>query len=124
MTAVAIPVFQMPDRYPTLPPTALSFNIGSGTAMTSPGDGVTFPSFGREVIIVKGGAGSHVLTIKSVPDPILNRSGDIVYTLGIGLMAVLPQLDVEGFRQADGTVVITGDAGCTDVLFWVLELTN
>ena len=92
--------------------------------MTTVTDGVSFPIFGREVILVKGGAASHVITVKSVVDPILHRAGDIVYTLGIGLLMVLPQLQPDGFQQTNGTCIIISDAGGTDVKFWVLRLTN
>jgi hypothetical protein len=123
MAVVPIPVFQMPAKYPVLPPAALSLNIGTGTSMTVVTDGVSFPCTGNEIILVKGGAASHVLTVASVIDQ-FKRSGDIVYTLGIGLMAIFPQIQPAGFAQPDGTVKITSDASGTDVLFWVIRLTQ
>jgi hypothetical protein len=123
MAVVPITVFQMPAKYPTLPPTALSLNIGVGTSMTTVTDGVSFPITGKEIIIVKGGAASHVLTVSSVADA-YKRTGDIIYTLGIGLYAVLPQVQPAGFMQAAGTCIIISDAGGTDVLFWVLRLAD
>lgn len=123
MAVVPITVKQMPAKYPSLPPTALSLDLGAGTSMTVVADGVSFPLTGKEIIFVKGGAAGHALTIKSVPDA-LKRTGDIVYTVGIGVYSCLPQVQPAGFMQADGTCVITSDAGGTDVLFWVVRLTD
>jgi hypothetical protein len=123
MAVVPLTVFQMPAKYPVLPITALALNIGVGQSMTVVGDGVSFPCTGREIIIALGGAGSHVLTVASQPD-VYKRTGDLVYTLGIGLYCVLPQIQPAGFMKTDGTVVITSDGGGTDVKFWCLRLTD
>lgn len=120
MAVVPLTVFQMLPNYPVLPPVALSYNIGTGQSMTVVTDGVSFPLTGNEIIVMKGGAASHVLTISSVADQ-FGRVGDIVYTLGIGLFAVLPKLQPAGFKQTDGTCLIKSDAGGTDVLFWCLR---
>jgi hypothetical protein len=113
----------MPAKWTVLPITALALNIGAGQSMTVVTDGVSFPCTGKEIILMKGGAGSHVITATSRVDP-YNRTGDIVYTLGIGLMAVLPQLQPAGFSQSTGLCIITSDGGGTDVLFWCLRLTD
>jgi hypothetical protein len=123
MAVVTITVTQMAAKYPTLPPTALSLNLGTGTSMTTVADGVSFPLTGKEIVFVLGGAASHVLTVKSVVDQ-FGRTGDIVYTLGIGLYCVLPQIQPAGFKQADGTCNIISDAGGTDVKFFVIRLTD
>jgi hypothetical protein len=119
MAIVPITPTQLNPLYPALPPTALSMNLRTGTSMTVVGDGVSFPLTGNEIVIVKGGAASHILTFKSVADQ-LKRSGDIVYTLGIGLMMAI-KIPAAGFQQADGTCNIISDAGGTDVLFWVIK---
>lgn len=123
MAVTPITVFQMPAKYPTLPPTALSLNIGVGTVAAVAADGVSFPLTGKEIVIVLGADASQVLTVKSTIDA-FRRTGDIVYTIGIGLYMVLPQIQVAGFVQADGTCVITFDAGGTDVKVWVLRLAD
>jgi hypothetical protein len=110
----------MIPNYPTLPPTALSMNIGAGQSMTTVTDGVRFALTGNEIVIMKGGAASHVLTVASVVDQ-NKRPGDIVYTLGIGLFAVLPKLQPAGFADSSGNCTITSDASGTDVLFWVVR---
>lgn len=122
MAVTPIPVFQMAAKYPTLPPTALSLN-NTFTVATTAADGVSFPLTGREIVIVKGGAASQVITVTSVADD-KKRTGDIVYTVGIGLFTILPQLQPAGFMQTNGTCVITIDAGGTDVGFMVLRLAD
>jgi hypothetical protein len=120
MAIVPLTVKQMLAQYPTLPPTALTMNIGAGESMTTVTDGVTFPCDGNTIILMKGGAASHVLTVKSTTDA-FKRTGDIVYTLGIGLYAVLPKLQPAGFADASGLCTITSDASGTDVLFWAIR---
>jgi hypothetical protein len=120
MAVVPLTVFQMPKNYPTLPPTALSLDIGVGESATTAADGVSFPCNGNEIILVKGGAASQVITVKSVLNG-FNRLGDIVYTVGIGLLSVLPKIQPAGFNQSNGTVVITINAGGTDVKFWCIK---
>lgn len=123
MATVPLTVFQMAQKYPTLPPTALSLDLGAGESADVEADGVSFPITGNEIILVQGGAGSQVVTIKSVADS-WNRSGDIVYTVGIGLLSVLPQVQPLGFTQSNGTCKIIVDAGGTDVLFWCVRLSQ
>ena len=122
MAVTPITVMQMPAKYPVLPPTALSLNSVATVAAVA-ADGVSFPITGKEIVIVKGGAASQVLTVKSVADQ-FKRSGDIVYTIGIGLICILPQLQPVGFMQSDGTCLITLNAGGVDVGFWVFRLTD
>lgn len=121
MAVVPIPIFQLGPNYPTLPPTALGFNIGVGTVATTVGDGVSFVCTGKEIILVLGADASQVITVTSVANG-YKRTGNMVYTMGIGLYAVLPMIQPAGFLQPDGTVVITLDAGGTDVKFWALRL--
>ena len=126
MTAVLLTVKQMVPKYPPLPPTAASMDIGTGQVMTVVADGVTFPCTGQEIILVLGGAAPHALTVKSntVGDP-FKRTGDIVYTVGAGLYSVLPQIQPGGFMDpATGLVNIISDAGGTDVKFWCIRLAN
>jgi hypothetical protein len=120
MAVVPLTVFQMPKNYPALPPTALSLDIGLGQSATTAADGVSFPCTGKETILIKGGAAAQVVTVTSVVNG-RNRLGDIVYTVGIGLMSVLPKIQPLGFNQANGTVVITINAGGTDVKFWCIR---
>lgn len=122
MAVTPITVFQMPAKWPTLPPTALSLNNTFTTAAVA-ADGVSFPITGKEIVIVKGGAASQIITVTSVVDQ-FKRTGDIVYTVGIGLFSILPQIQPEGFRQSNGTCVITINAGGTDVGFMVLRLAD
>jgi hypothetical protein len=123
MAVVAIPVYQVLGKWPVIPLTALSLNIGTGTVMTVVGDGVSFPLTGKEIILMLGGAASHVLTIASRLDT-FNRLGDITYTLGIGLYAVLPQLQPGGYAAGTGLCTITSDAGGTDIKFWCIRLSD
>jgi hypothetical protein len=123
MSVVVIPIFQMAAKYPALPPTALALNIGAGTVATTAAHGVSFACTGNEIILVQGGAASQVVTVTSVVNG-FNRTGNIVYTVGIGLLSVLPQIQPAGFLQSDGTVVITLDSGGTDVKFWCIRLAS
>ena len=123
MAVVPLTVFQMPAKWPTLPIGAGTLTIGAGQSMTVVTDGVSFPCTGKEIIIIKGGAAAHVLSIVSRLDP-YNRFGDIAYSVGIGLYAVLPQLQPQGYAATTGLTTITSDAGGTDVLFWCLRLSD
>lgn len=124
MAVVPITPTQMLPNYPTLPPTVLTMNLGVGTSMTTVADGVNFPLTGNEIVVALGGAASHVLTVKSVAEPNMKRSGDIVYTLGIGLYMAFPRLQPAGFADSSGNCTIISDAGGTDVKFWVIKLAS
>lgn len=123
MAVTPIPVFQMSAKYPVLPPTALSLDIGAGTMAAVAADGVSFPCTGKEIILVQGADAQQVVTVTSVANR-FNRTGNIVYTVGVGLLSVLPQIQPDGFLQSNGTVVITLDAGGTDVKFWCIRLVD
>lgn len=123
MAVTPITVFQMSAKYPSLPPTALSLDIGAGTSAAVAADGVSYVATGKEIVLVKGADAPQVVTVTSVADR-YNRTGNIVYTVGTGLMSILPQIQLDGFQQSNGTVVMTLDAGGTDVLFWVIRLTD
>jgi len=123
MAVIPLPVFTMPAKWPTLPIGAGTLTIGAGTVMTVITDGVSFPLTGKEVILILGGAAAHVLSIASRVDP-YNRLGDIAYSVGIGVYAVLPQLQQQGYMASTGLCTITSDAGGTDVKFWCLRTTD
>jgi hypothetical protein len=121
MAVVPLTVYSLLPNWPVLPLVASSLLIGAGQSMTTVGDGVSFPLTGKEVIVCKGGAAAHVLTIASRLDP-FNRLGDITYNVAIGVYTCFPQIQPQGYAASTGLCTITSDAGGTDVLFWCLRL--
>jgi len=121
MSVVTLSVFTMSAKYPTLPPTAASLDLGVGQVATTAADGVKFPCTGKEIILVLGADADQVLTVVSVADPWL-RTGNIVYTAQDTIYSVLPQIQPQGFADANGFVTITLNAGGEDVKFWCIRL--
>jgi hypothetical protein len=72
-------------------------------------DGDTFACTGRELLIVKNGAGTNTITITSVADE-ENRTGDITtYSLGANEVAIfcVGLTNAAGWKSTGGTIRIT-----------------
>lgn len=75
------------------------------------GDAVDFNQCdftGREQIVARNvGATARTLTIVSVPDPLLQRTGDIAtYSIGAGKQITVDFLPLAGFRQSNGKLYL------------------
>ena len=95
-------------KYPALPVTATSLDVGEITANDT--NGIDFVASGREIIIAHNTTGGALtFTLVSVADP-FGRTGDITsYSVGAGLFSIVPT-PVAGFAGAGGKIQITVSA--------------
>jgi len=81
-----------------------------------------FACSGNDLIFAHNtGASPATITINSVADPQLGRTGDVAaFSLGAGEYAVFGPLSRAGWMQTDGYVYL--EASATDVKFGVVQL--
>ncbi len=119
MARLAVPITTAVAGYPATPLAANALDYVYTAAGASFADGAGFPLTGREVLLIKGGAGATTVTISSVVDE-KKRTGDITaFAIGIGEFCAI-QLPVDGWRQPDGQLYFAASAA--DVSFAVLRL--
>ena len=81
-----------------------------------------FAASGKDFLVAYNtGAGAHTVTITSTMDD-NGRTGDIVYALGAGELAVLGPLDLEGWVQTNWKIYLEADSA--EVFLGVLDLSN
>jgi hypothetical protein len=122
MAILAIPITQMPAKYPSLPITANALDVVFTLSGADFADKAHWQLGGKDILIVHGGAGAITLTVESSADP-YNRTGNITaYSIGIGEYAVFPQFQLAGWVDASGYLVVVASAA--DLGFLVLRLTD
>lgn len=123
MARLALPVKQLPAKYPALPIAANALDVTWTAAGAAFADGFSFPLTGKEILLVRNGnVGAQTVTINSVADP-YRRTGDITaYSVGPGEYAVFPQFQMTGWQQPNG--LLHGAASAADVMLAVLRLAD
>jgi len=106
MAATALPIITPLGSYPALPIAALGADFVFTAADASNGN--SFVSTGRELLLVQNSGGSaYTVTVSSVADTI-QRTGDITtYSVGAGLFSMFGPFLQPGWKQSDGTVLVT-----------------
>lgn len=106
--------------FPTLQPAADSLDITMTAADASNGN--RFLGTGRELVIVRNsGAGARTFTLTSVASATSKRTGDITtYSLAAGDVAVFWVGSLEGWRNTDGYVYLSGSHA--EILFGVVRI--
>jgi hypothetical protein len=106
--------------YPTLQPTALSLDVAMTAANATDFESASFT--GREILIWHNtGVTGRTVTIESVADGALKRTGDVTtYAVGAGLYGAMYLGALEGWRQSGGLLYFK--ASHADVKFGVLRL--
>lgn len=118
-TAIAATVVKGP--YVALPTAADSLDLPFVAADVANKNST--PLTGKEILIAHNtdGAASRTITFTSVADGRLQRTGDVsAYSLGIDEKAVFYFADIEGWRQADGSLYF--EASNAAVKFAVVRL--
>lgn len=115
----ALPIINPLGSYPALPITALAADFVYTAADAVNGN--SFVSTGRELVLVNNSGGSaYTVTFSSVADSV-NRTGDIAtYSVGAGLFSVFGPFAQNGWKQSDGTVLVT--ASNAAIKFAVIRL--
>ena len=108
--------------WPVLPLTANAEDFTWTASGADYVEGFSFTNTGREVLLVRGGAGVETITISSVAMDPSKRSGDITtYSIGIGEYAWFGPFKPEGWNQS-GTALLYGAVTDADVYFAVCRL--
>lgn len=77
-------------------------------------NGMSFVNAGDCFLVVHNGDGSsRTVTVGSVAQPPLGRTGDVVRAVAASARAILGPFRVDGFCQADGTVNVDFSVGTT-----------
>lgn len=123
MARLDIPVTTMPLKYPALQPAVNTLDVTWTAAGASFALGAQFPLTGREIVLCRNPSGGALtVTVTSIRNE-YNRLGDITaYSIGAGETAVLPQFQLNGWKQSDGMLYL--EASAADILFAVLKLTD
>lgn len=122
MARLALTPVSLPAKYPVLQPAANAWDVTWTAAGASFAEGAGFPLTGKEIVLIKGGAGPQTVTVSSVVDH-YNRTGDVTaYAVGAGEFVVLPQFQPAGWQQSDGQLYLAANAA--DVSFLVLRLVD
>lgn len=92
------------------PPTALTFTFVNGDNT----NGMQFPAAGKEIVILHNTTGGSInVTLGSAP--LYGRTGDLVKALPAGAYAVIPPLELAGWRQTDKNIYLNFSATGVDV---------
>lgn len=119
MARTALTIQQPPGSYPALPLGALAAQLTF--AAGDNGNGNSFVSTGRELLLVQNTAGAPgTVTITSVADN-LQRTGNITaYSVPAGGFAMLGPFQQAGWKQSDGTIYV--DCSAATMTFAVVRL--
>ena len=110
-----------PGFWPALALTANAADFTWTASGADYADGFSFTNTGRELILIRGGAGVETITISSVVDK-FNRTGDITtYSIGIGEYAWFGPFKPEGWNQL-GTNLLYAAVTDSDVYIAICRL--
>ena len=100
--------------YPALPVAPAGLDLAFVTLDAANGN--SFVVTGKEILVIwNPDVSGHTVTIASAPDA-LGRTGDIAtYTVGAGVISAFLINNVNGWKQTDGTVHITGNSALLKV---------
>ena len=121
MARLPITVQSPAGFWPTLPLTANAEDFTWTASGADYADGFSFTNTGRELLLIRGGAGVETITISSVVDQ-FNRTGDITaYSVGIGEYAWFGPFKPSGWNQS-GTSLLYAAVTDADVYIAVCRL--
>lgn len=116
-----------------MPPTALTRHVAPGSydvdglvVAADTGDAVEgnkFTATGRDLLRVHNtDTSTHPFVITSVADPATGRTGDISVTFAAGEVRIFGPMELQGWADGNGEIVIPADAELDNFAIELIEL--